>query len=442
MSMERVEFSSFSLSDRDRYALNPIEKGALVATETTNCHCFNGRIESGVGIEYILNSQDSTVAIGKTPQKIVPAFYESEGVRYQVAVLVDVDGVVWIYNEKTDSLLDQGKVAQGKVGICIAPTEEGDAGAFIAARNAFWQTGYRSNIVMERLGETNGSVCVFKDRVFYSSGRKIRFSNVGRYTDFADSAYGGGTIEVWEGMGNVLQLLPYGDAILLFKDRAILKLYAAGAADQFRIERLDYNGGRIASYSAAQCGKYVLFTTSKGDVYCLDGSKISKIATGLPSSFAADDLATASDGENYFRSDSSQTLVMNPKGESYFAFRIEGLTDCDGSATGVYWNSLCRYNPLGSLPYGQKASFKVQGLKIGNDQEKIVRRITVYGQGSVNLTFAGDRDSKNQIFKATKQGVSFDLEMRGEVFDLTILLDRLSYIDKIAFEFNEVGGGK
>lgn len=442
MKTKRVEYTSFAMPDRDRYALNgadKVDKGALVFTSSSNCKCADGRIYSGVGMKYFLNSSGKKLKVGTTLKKAFPASYALDGAEYSCAVVVEGSGEVFTYQDSSSSLVSLNRTLEGEVGGCLAVADNGENGVLIAAGNRYIQT-VKNNIVHEVVESTNASVCVFKDRVFYSCGRGIRFSDAGTFSNFYDSAYGGGMIEVREGAGNIRQLLPCDDAVLLFKDRAVFKLYAAGAADTFRIERLPYNGGRIAAASAAKCGRYVMFTTSAGEVYRIDGSRFEKIAVGLENAYCQDYQGTASDGQRYFRSASDAVLVMETDGSSYFSFPVVGLTDCDGLAVAAYDGQLFYYDPMGKIPFAEHSLFTVEGLTLGVEEEKTIRRITVHGSGMAFLYLEGERGNCSEMVELTKDGVSLDCELRGKVFLFSIEFIESANVQKIVFEYTDVGG--
>ena len=442
MKTERCEFTAFALPAVGRYALKSIAQDALEATESENCRCVNGKIHSGLGVFGVINSAGSTVPCEYEVKKILPVAFEMNGRAGQAAALVDSNGEIRVYSEGVNAFVSNVQVADGNVAICSYPGENGDGGVFVAAENGVFQTNLFSETYCINHNASNAGVCHFKERVFFSCGQGVRYSNAGDYTDFQESAYGGGYISVGDGHGKVYQLLACDDAVLLFKERSVFKLYAAGAADQFRVERLPYGGESIAAGSAAKCGKYVVFTASNGDVYRLDGVRFEKIAEGVPYDFCQNFAETASDGERYFRKGTFQTLVMEMDGSSYLSFSLQGLSDYDGMAVGVYDGFLVAYSPSSSLPSGVIASFFVKDLPLKDHAEKVVTKVTLFGSGRVGCRLDSERRSVEKVAFLNKNGTSFEMQQRGSRFDLKLTFGSRTVVEKIAVEFVRLGDEK
>ena len=442
MRTERCEFSSFALQRVDRYALKPSKEGALEATESENCRCENGWLYSALGLVGIANSKGNTIQCDFDVKSVLPVSFEMDGKRGQAAVAIDTDGKIWCYRDGADCFLSNAQVAQGNVTICSYPDERGDGGVLIAAENGVFQTNILSESYTISAKATNGGACFFKERLFASSQQGVMYSNAGDFKDFQESAYGGGYIAVGDGHGRVYQLLACEDSILLFKLHSVFRLYASGAADRFRLEKLPYGGEMIAVGSAARCGKYTVFTTCSGDVYRLDGKEFVKIAHNLPSEFCADFIGTASDGQRYFRAGGARTLVMDMDGNSYFSFSVQGLSDYGGSAVGRVNGSIVRFSHIGGFPRGEKGRFFVRDLPLKDDADKVVKRLTIFGEGVVGVTLQSDRKKVKKTVSLTKTGTAIDVDLRGNRFDLSIEFSGRVSIGKMAVEFVRVGGEK
>lgn len=438
MTLEQVEFRKFALSEGDRYALNDVDGDTLQATNSLNCRCVDDKIRIGLGLTYIKNAYGRNVTVNETVKNVIPASYLQDNMERQCPLVIGTDGRFYQYDESLEKMTALSVIIGGNVGVCFAPAANGNSGAFVVSSQGFVQTGNQRNILQEVSGMASGGVCVFEDRVFYSMGNTVIFSDAGDYQDFTETAYGGGKIEVWQEAGRVWQLLPYDGAILMFKERCVFRMFASGAADAFKIEKLDFGGGKIARGSAAVCGKYVMFITEDGYVYRFNGSSFEKIAAGVPKEYCNDFRATASDGSRYFRGGDEFTLVMETDGSSYESYSVEGLTGCDGVAAGVYDKKLCRFDPMGSLPQGESSIFEVDPLVLKDEKEKIVRKVVVYGTGIVGVALNGERGNMNRSVVLGANGVALDAEVRGKTFGLKIDLSGNGRIDKIVFAYTLV----
>lgn len=438
MRMERVEFTKFVLSDGGRYALKTVDKDALIATSNENCRCVDGKLLLGLGLKYLEDASGNEIVTEQTVQAVIPVSCLQNNTEHQGAVIVTTAGKLYQYDESTGAWTEISATVAGNTGVCFAPASDGNSGAFIVSSIGLVQTNGEGEVVQNRADTANGGVCVFKDRVFYSVGNTVVFSDAGNYLDFTESAYGGGRIEIWEGCGRVWQLLPFDGAILLFQEQCVLKMYAAGAADEFRVEKLDFCGGNIVKGSAAVCGKYIMFLTKDGGVYRFNGSAFEKIAVGVPSEFCVDFKGTASDGVRYFRVGEECTLVMETDGGSYQSYSIDGLTGCGQMAVGVYGGKLCCFDPTAGIPSAEDAVFQVNPFALDGEKEKIIRKITIYGVGSASVYLAGERGVLNSAVTLATDGVALETEIWGQTFALKLQLSTASRVDKIAFEYTAV----
>lgn len=438
MRMEQVVFTEFALSDGGRYALKTVNNDALTATSNQNCRCVDGKLFLGLGLKCLKDASGKEMATGQTVRTVIPASYWQNNTEHQCPVIVTAQGKLYQYNESTGAWTEIPATVAGNVGACFAIASNGNSGAFIVSNNGFLQTGTAGGVIQTRAETANGGVCVFKDRVFYSAGNTVVFSDAGNYLDFVESACGGGRIEIWEGGGRVWQLLPFDGAILLIKEQSVLKMYAAGAADEFRIEKLDFCAGRIAKGSAAVCGKYVMFVTVDGNVYRFNGSSFEKIAMGIPKEYCQDFKGTASDGVRYFRAGEMLTLVMEADGSCYTSYSIDGLTGCGDMAVGVYGGKVCCFDPTENLPLAENATFVVSPFVLQDEKEKIVRKVTVYGTGNASVCLSGERGELYSDVALDEDGVAFETEIWGQKFVLKLGLATACRLDKIVFEYTAV----
>ena len=215
-------------------------------------------------------------------------------------------------------------------------------------------------------------------------------------------------------------------------------MYASGAADEFRIEKLDFCGGRIVKGSAAVCGKYVMFMTVDGNVYRFNGSSFEKVAIGVPEEYCTDFKGTASDGVRYFRAGEELTLVMDTDGNCYTSYSIDGLTGCGEMAVGVYDGKVCCFDSTENLPLAESATFEVSPFVLQDEKEKIIRRVTVYGEGNASVYLSGERGGLSSTVAFDEDGVAFETEIWGRTFALKLELTGVSRVDKIVFEYTTV----
>ena len=325
--------------------------------------------------------------------------------------------------------------------VCPLPSEKGERDFYFLTADFVKRFVNGESIYQPGTLKNNRAACVFRDRFFYSAGRAIVFSEAGNFEDFSTTAYGAGAIEVVDGYGNVLQMLVYQDAILLFKENRVFRFHAAGAADTFRIESMDYYGGKIVRNSAVQCGKYVLFLTEEGDVYRLFGTRFERLIEGVSQDFCFDDVNVTADGERYFISDESKVLVIEVEdGSKHLSYPVYGITDNNGMAVGEWNYHVCRIVPNGFLPDGVQPKFAAKGVAVKDRKEKLVKRLLVYGEGTVRVCFGVNGQTVERELALSEYGVELPVGIRGKAFDWEISFTDSACVRKIDVVFSELGG--
>lgn len=444
MREQIFSYTGFALSEGDRLALKMPTATTLVATSAENCRCVKGELKRCLGLEYVYNPDEEPLTCTYRAQK-VKLLYEDdeEGERYYLGVVVAKDGRIEGYNLPADDVALMGRRPWKPAMICPLPNEKGERNFYFLTEDIIKR--YEDGVSVLNPGQlkNNRAACVFRDRFFYSIGRAIAFSDAGNFEDFTTTAYGAGKIELLDGYGNVLQMLVYQDAILLFKENSVFRFYAAGAADTFRIEAMDYYGGKIMRNSAVRCGKYVLFLTEQGDIYRLHGTRFERLTEGVPQDFCFDDVNVTADGERYFISDENKVLVVEVEdGSKHLSYPVYGITDNNGMAVGEWNYHVCRIVPNGFLPSDVQPRFVAKGLVVKDRKEKLIKRLLVYGEGTVRICFGLNGRMVERELALSEYGVELPVEMKGKEFDCEISFSDSACVRKIDVVFSELGGAE
>jgi len=434
------EFDRFALSEGGRVALNEHKGGVLVATKSQNCRCADGALHGGLGVKYLQDIFDVTYSVPFNVQRVAFVnYYDERKGLMPLPLYLDGNGRVFLYS--LDTLLFH-RIYDGVSGIldiCSDSVNFQTKDFFVVNEVGFFYLN-EDGLVSQNLGATNGSVCTFADRVFYACEQGVRFSDVGNYSDFSDSVYGGGKINFFDGEGRVDKILPYENAILVVKNTRLFLFHAVGAAHQFSVETLDYSGGKIVEKSAVRCGKYVLFVTENGEVVRLHGKSCVKLIERLPEAFCSKEIKTAADGERFFIACGGSTLVVDAENGSYYtSFSLEGMSTCNGTVVGTYDRHLCEFAADGKFPYGQSASFSVQGWLAEDESEKQLEKVRLFGQGSLTLSLSNGRASVQKSVELDPLGIEIELELRGRAFELSVALQPKTCLRKIAVQFHKGG---
>ena len=444
MREQTFTYTGFALSEGDRAALKMPVGATLVGTNVENCRCRGGTLNRCLGLEYVYNPDEQPLTC-TLPAKKVKLFYEDddEGNRYYRGVVATSDGSLQGYELATSDVALMGRRPNRDIMICALPSESGERNFYYLSSQMIKR--FEDGVEILDPGEmrNNRAACVFHDRFFYSIGRAIVFTDAGNFEDFSVSAYGAGRIEVLEGYGNVLQMLVYQDAILLFKENMMLRFHAAGAADDFRIEPMDYYGGKIMRNSAVRCGKYVLFLTEVGDVYRLYGTRFERLVEGVPKEFCFDDVNVTSDGERYFIANKNNVLVIEAEdGSKHLSYPVNGITDNNGMAVGEWNYHVCRIVPSGFLPDGVQPRFVAKGVAVKDRKEKLVKRLIFYGEGTVTVRFGSNGHTVERELTLSEYGAELIAGIKGKAFDFQISFTDSACVRKIDVEFSELGGAE
>ena len=444
MREQTFTYTGFALSDGDRAALKMPATTTLVGTNVENCRCVRGALKRCLGLEYVYNPDDQPLTAPYRAQK-VKLLYEddAEGERHYQGIVVARDARVQGYNLPSDDVALMGRRPWKPAMVCPLPDEKGERNFYFLTEDIIKR--YEDGVSVLNPGQlkNNRAACVFRDRFFYSVGRAIAFSDAGNFEDFTTTAYGAGAIEVADGYGNVLQMLVYQDAILLFKENSVFRFHAAGAADTFRIETMDYYGGKIVRNSAVRCGKYVLFLTEQGDIYRLFGTRFERLVEGVSQDFCFDDVNVTADGERYFISDEDKVLVVEVEdGSKHLSYPVYGITDNNGMAVGEWNYHICRIVPNGFLPDGVLPRFVAKGVVVKDRKEKLIKRLLVYGEGTVRVCFGSNGRTVERELTLSEYGVELPVGVKGKEFDFEISFSESACVRKIDVEFSELGGAE
>lgn len=137
----------------------------------------------------------------------------------------------------------------------------------------------KDNVPYVVAGNIGGScMCFFRDRIFIGSGMRLNYSEALFYDKMNDfSTQCSGYIDLLEdGKGNILETVPYGDKLYLFREKGITEFTGYGDTLEFRLKEVPCGAGRIMEGSIANCGDKVYFFTDAG-MFAFDGSKASPV---------------------------------------------------------------------------------------------------------------------------------------------------------------------
>lgn len=443
MKKRYLEYDGFALSERDRALLKIPKERALVATYYQDTRSVQGKLCGGLGIEKIKNGNGSEVEIRqeKSLHRLHMYTYTyPNGVCHLGGAAVLKTGSVARYMEGSNNFIETEKNAGFQFQIWTDFDTHGGSACCIAGRQGL-HVVLRAGTVVSYSEKTNGGGCLFGDRLFYSLGQGVHFSDVGNHEDFSESAYGAGWIEFWDNRGSVGQIVPCDEGVVLFKDQSLILLKAKGAADDFSAVNIEYSGGKIVKGSAVRCGKYVMFLTVDGAVYRFDGGRAQCLSEGVLADYCKDGIGAVGNERYYFLGDGSRLLVMDVEnGTSYQTIGLTVFGECDGEVIGSYLGKLYRFVENGNAAYARSRTFSVENHAFGNDKEKLIRKLVFYGKGSLKLTFGTGRDAINRQIELSERGSEVDIEKKGKLFTFSFTLGQNTVLEKMGAEISDLGG--
>lgn len=442
MSKLYVEYAAFAPNDESKARLN-MPTGTLVATSAQNCYCGKSGLRYGPGVEYLTMLSGGTISFPQAPiaVKTQVYHYDDDGVLKIGYFVATKDGKVYHFNESVGLKTCAG-AGDGAASACLVPANVAEDGVFLATNKGLWHETPLQG-AKKIAPSTNGTVCVFGDRVFIAYGKGVAFSDAGDFYDFSVSAQGGGGIHFWEGKGDILQVLAMDDHLLLFKQNCILQLFAKGAAKDFYARTIGFTDADIVQGSAVRCGNVAVFTTDDGAIYRVEGVKVQKLGITLPKGYANARAAFGGDRGRYYLSAGTDTFVVClDDGVVYSIFPMQGISECGAQVVGFVGGKLCRLKDGAALPDGESCTFTVENWAVKDEKEKVVEKLVLHGQGRAKVQFGQGRYAKSWAIELSDRGVALPIFERGKRFDLTLELLQGACVHKLGVEYSHVGDEK
>lgn len=441
MSKECLEYLNFALSEGGRVALNLPLGNTLVAAEYKNCRCEADGLYCGLGSSIVTRADGNFFKMtnNNVTHQVCTYYYEQSGYKRLGFFATTSTGRLYhVSNNGTQTLVLSDL---GALNMCALPSKDGYDGVCVAAASGLWMVDRQGNAV-KYFDKTNKTVCFFGDRVFFAEGSGVRFSDAGNLTDFTESAYGGGRIEILEGEGVVEDMLPLDDCILLFKKDCVLQFFAKGAAKDFRVRKLTGLPAPIVKGSAVRCGKYTVFTGIDCKAYRMEGGRVEILAQGLPAICASSNTRPfASDGSRYYIGTNQYTLAINVlDGRVHTFHTMYGISNSYSGTVGFYKDNLRMILPAAAMAAGETSEFTVRNWAFKDEKEKVIEKLVFYGSGTMGLTWGKGEYASSVSVALSESGVSVPIQARGKRFDFTLKPGYSSRLIKLDVEYSLVGG--
>lgn len=427
---ETVGFSAFALGGERK-------AGTLTAETSANCAVVNGTLQTGVGIEaYTLADWTEFLIPSNLPA--VDSFFllpkrEADGSYTEKFGYISKRGLLFLYDESTDALtqrFDFGCKMKAVVAVDSAEetrlilSGEGGVYAFTEAEGA----------TLVASAKALPAACAVKGRAFCAlEPFTLAYSAPYAPTDFSESINGGGSICLPSNAGKIRELLAFDGCVYVLYEYGISRVRVAGAARDFAVETVGYNGGRICG-GAQVCsvGGDKLFFLAEDGLYAFDGSKVYRVCENLQIRPARDTLASGSaafEGKYFvcFTDEAGAekgVLVDAERETGYYTFATEGLSVCRGRAYCRERNMLQFVREGSALPLGEAYTFTSGALDFGESGVKTLRTLRVLGEGEVQIEVQSGKTARKKTLVCEDGEARMDLKMRGKSFVLRFTLSQ------------------
>ena len=130
-------------------------------------------------------------------------------------------------------------------------------------------------------------MCVHNERLFavtHDDKQTLRFSDDLNPTNWTSSLTEGGSISFADGLGDIGEVVSFGDYLYLVRDYGITRLSTFGSQSDFCASNVFCSSAKIFANSCANCGDCLMFL-SKDGVFAFDGSSAQKIDLGVDELF-------------------------------------------------------------------------------------------------------------------------------------------------------------
>lgn len=266
--------------------------------------------------------------------------------------------------------------------------------------------------------------CFAYDWLWVYKNGALSFSAPLDYSDFSVGKNGGGKIEVPDENGEILALVPYENAVYVFRENAVQRLDVRGEQTDFKITDCVALSEKIVKKSIAVGRECVWFAT-ESSIYKFDGSGIKK---GFSEYFARNKLSGISGaccGGRYF------LVASGIDGISLNSFDDDKIEKINADfidvavvrKNGEYTVYVAKGNEIFTLSDSTTltASWESNLIDLGQGaREKVLERIKMTGTGDFTLgVVSGLQERKFDV--SLRSGVADVLvAMTGDYFRFTI----------------------
>ena len=439
----KLSFKGFSAQD---------EQGKL-RVKSENCEIHDGNIYAAYALKKVTlpGVGEFPKISGATITRVALPADTADGVKMENAIAVCEDNSVYRYNSETlsyDALSGIALTCTPSVTTYFAANKQEYALLF-GGQAAAVRAGGTVTILAKTCYKNFG--CAAFERVFYASDDKtVNYSGVLAMDDFTESADEGGriTFPVASGMRGICAFKKH---VYVFFAREIYRLAAQGAARDFTAEKVPYAGGEIAEGSPVNCGNAICFLTDEG-VFAFDGAE-AKNVTADRGEFVFSDLSVwycAGAAGRYlceFGSSASltQSVLYNTENSAVSKIILPLKTACAyGNELFVYSGGVKKFVFDRSVESARSYCVSRLNEPLPCRGLKTLRRIKIYGKGSVRFAFSpyGSYTSTTYSVTLSEYGTEIILNATAQAFSFSLFLGNKAFVSGVDAEYSVFDRGR
>ncbi|MBQ9729190.1 MAG: hypothetical protein IJV80_00050 [Clostridia bacterium] len=424
---KRYSFTKFRMGGD---AVPAVDGDTLVASCGWNCEAGNGLNANNVVTEFA----NKGVVAGKGDQSFTVGKVGAEKICY-----INTSGDCFLVVNDTFTKKGTGYV-RSKIVECV-----GKDGTKRVVLCGWHGVSIFDGETFSKISETPTFYAAYAGERLFLVGEDnvVRYSAPLDENDFSLSADDGGFFAVDFRFGKIIDMEEYDGSLYLFSALGISRLEVRGAARDFSLKSVHYDGKSISTNTAARCDKGVCFLAEDGVYLCsgLTTKKLLDVRNFNVSKDYAWSKAICSNGQYFVRVsvdgldctlavhlNNGQASLLNVweaigKGFGYPLF-------ANGEKFGGLFNDrLLAANSLESFLMGY--TFTVDKFEICTAGEQATfERMDFCGRGALTVVVSNGKEEKS-FRVALEDGEPIFVRLKGNRFSLTFTLDAGAELERV-----------
>lgn len=442
-------FSNFAIDYR-AFASEVNGENTLVGVRSKNCRIVDGVLTTGEDLT-VYRPDDVIMAIAGT-MPTTDAFFDmftkgSDGTYARTLGILYETGMVRTYKQSIGTWAIMNNFGARMKTLQCFGADGVPHQAFVGTPGVFTCTG----LTLEKADGVDTALpiaCAFKDRLFCAIDPfTVAYSAALEPTDFMQSIDDGGQIKFASDKGAIVALLSFCDGVYIFYERGISRLDVAGKARDMKVERLEYDGGRIFGETVAVCSasKGKAFFLAESGLYAFDGKTAKPVCENLQirptrtSQICKSAAAEHTYSVQYVdRTGKQRRVVIDTESETgYDSFITEGLSSVRGRL-------ICRYDgephtvssdsAAGELPTDEAYTFSAYDLEFGVSGEKRLQNLEFFGDGEITVAVSSEKRTKTRKLVFVGGRASARLWLKGKRFSFSFTLEKGAKLQAMSAE--------